>query len=321
MAKTKPDGKPKKGDGAVDDKKNVPKFSSFKPKAAKKDNHASALNNSDNGSNKPKLSGKKSSEPKLGNHRVSKPNDSRKHKDRKPSKPADHVLTEAKKASQSLQAATLDLSSRPTLDRDLPMRPSGKPAKQEKYDRRRRPGFDYRDNISFESPDGRNKANHSGILRDAQHQPKNTTEPDFSRLRDWELFTIDTHGDFQNPVYGLSKWQVPQYRLYGGGSIVGLDPSIKIDFGLSTDRYYVLKYPAEGKVLGVHRVAKVETGVAMSDVEIEGAFAEEEGEEGGGDCEGGLGEYDGDDVAAGRDYVDMEMEEFQDPGMGMVTAK
>lgn len=60
-----------------------------------------------------------------------------------------------------------------------------------------------------------------------------------------QLWRIDLKGDDDNVKYGrINKWEVPKYRLTAGqGSIIGLDPAIKIDRSLTTDTYYVLKYP------------------------------------------------------------------------------
>lgn len=55
---------------------------------------------------------------------------------------------------------------------------------------------------------------------------------------------IDIKGDPANFQYGMSnKWTVPAYRLYGSGSILGLDPDIKIDRNRSGQSSYTLIYP------------------------------------------------------------------------------
>lgn len=61
-------------------------------------------------------------------------------------------------------------------------------------------------------------------------------EPDFC--------FVDTKGDLANLEYRKSnKWTVPMYCLYGSGSIVGLDPEVKIDRKFNDQNSYTLKYP------------------------------------------------------------------------------
>lgn len=257
--------------------KDTPKFSSFKPK----------------GKNP-------TAEVKLGNHRVTKRNENFPRKPRRTTKDAraDWLLHQQQNQDQKL---------RPSLDRDIPMRTSKKASANPKYDRRdsgelRRALFD-RDRE--ETDDHKRKAD--GEMGSTRKQSDHTTaEPDYTKLRNSDLFTIDLKGDNQNLTYGVNKWKVPTYRLYGGGSIVGLDPSIKIDFAQSTDRYYVLKYPP-GPFVVIHKVAKPAARVAIPDVDIDAL----------------PGVHDGGEDRDGfeDDYIDMEMEEFRDPGMGMVTAK
>lgn len=60
-----------------------------------------------------------------------------------------------------------------------------------------------------------------------------------------EIYFIDTKGDPANLQYRRSnKWTVPKYRLYGNGSIVGLDPDIKIDKRFNGQSSYSLTYPS-----------------------------------------------------------------------------
>jgi hypothetical protein len=57
-------------------------------------------------------------------------------------------------------------------------------------------------------------------------------------------FFADSRGDSGNLLYGKSnKWSLSSYHLYGGGSILGLDPDIKIDRKLSDHNSYTLMYP------------------------------------------------------------------------------
>lgn len=76
-----------------------------------------------------------------------------------------------------------------------------------------------------------------------------------------DIYTIDTRGDPANLQYRRpNKWTVPLYHLYGSGSILGLDPEIKIDRRLSDERGYTLTYPPKRNVQKVIEVT--ETGDA-----------------------------------------------------------
>jgi hypothetical protein len=67
-----------------------------------------------------------------------------------------------------------------------------------------------------------------------------------------EPFFVDTRGDSGNLQYGKSnKWTLSMYNLYGSGSIVGLDPDIKIDRKLSDHSSYTLMYPRNKQPLKV----------------------------------------------------------------------
>lgn len=282
-----------------DHKRDTPKFSSFKPKGKRQLNDATT---SDAG----RRANQRPAEVKLGNHRVSKPNDSDAKTSTKPKHSVDGARAE--RALNHLQND--DSNARQGLNREVPIRPSnrssipGHDRRNSGESRRRRPGFDYRENNRM--------SDRKAIRRmDDSRGPENNTpsEPDLSKVPNSDLFTIDLSGDKNNLTFGINKWEVPLYRLAGGGSIIGLDPSIKIDFAQSTDRYYLLKYPP-GPSVGIHKVATPAARVAMPDVEDEGppALLDQAGEH---ESEGELQD----------DYVDMEMEEFQDPGMDMVTAK
>lgn len=77
--------------------------------------------------------------------------------------------------------------------------------------------------------------------RSRRHQETNVSDT-YNYATD--LYTIDTKGDLANLEYRRpNKWTVPLYHLYGSGSIVGLDPMIKIDWNLSDERGYTLRYP------------------------------------------------------------------------------
>lgn len=80
--------------------------------------------------------------------------------------------------------------------------------------------------------------------RRRQERPCRETTVSDSYNHPADLFTIDTRGDPANLQYRRpNKWTVPLYHLYGSGSIVGLDPEIKIDRNLSDERGYTLRYP------------------------------------------------------------------------------
>ena len=90
---------------------------------------------------------------------------------------------------------------------------------------------------------------------------------------DHEPFFVDTKGDHGNLQYGKSnKWTLSMYNLYGSGSIVGLDPDIKIDRKLSDQSSYTLMYPRNKQPVKVIDLMEF-------DEPIEGARADERAEE------------------------------------------
>jgi len=243
MAKPKPDHK-----------KDTPKFSSFQLKGKKQGKNATVP--------------KKPAEVKLGNHRVSKPGDSNAPKPKR--------RIEDDRAERALRDA------RPSLDRDMVIRPSNRSSNPDYESRRRRPGFDYReDNRNVDRKTDRRMDTSrihdydSNRMTDRRLDPAprdhidNSQTPNYSTWRDEDLFSIDIHGDKNNTIYGINKWEVPRYHL-----------------------------AADSCIIGLHRVAKPPT-TKIPEVED--------------DHEAVPGEED--------DYVDMALVEFADPGMGMVTAK
>lgn len=82
--------------------------------------------------------------------------------------------------------------------------------------------------------------------RSRRHRESNVSDP-YDHATD--LYAIDTKGDLANLEYRRpNKWTVPLYHLYGSGSIVGLDPMIKIDRNLSDERGYTLRYPPRSQL-------------------------------------------------------------------------
>jgi hypothetical protein len=75
-----------------------------------------------------------------------------------------------------------------------------------------------------------------------------------------DCFFVDTKGDLANLQYRRSnKWTVPMYHLYGSGSILGLDPDVKIDRNSSDQNGYTLVYPpkkAPARVIDLMEIDK-----------------------------------------------------------------
>jgi hypothetical protein len=75
-----------------------------------------------------------------------------------------------------------------------------------------------------------------------------------------DCFFVDTKGDLANLQYRKSnKWTVPMYHLYGSGSILGLDPDVKIDRRFNDQNGYTLVYPpkkAPARVIDLMEIDK-----------------------------------------------------------------
>jgi hypothetical protein len=104
---------------------------------------------------------------------------------------------------------------------------------------------------------------------------------------DQSAWWIDTNGCEDNLKYGSnSKWEVPIYRITAGqGSVLGLDPAIKLDRLQSSSAGFVLMYPAKVARARFEAVDDENTEVA-EDGEIEvGGDAQGAGHSAGGDVE------------------------------------
>lgn len=101
--------------------------------------------------------------------------------------------------------------------------------------------------------------------------------------QEYEFYFIDTKGDPGNLQYGKpNRWTVSLYHLYGSGSIVGLDPSIKIDRKLSDQNSYTLMYPRNKQPVKVIDLLEIDepleqAGAGEDADECEGADEHEAG--------------------------------------------
>jgi hypothetical protein len=74
--------------------------------------------------------------------------------------------------------------------------------------------------------------------------PGNEVRGEIISRSEHDFYFVDTKGDLSNLQYRkFNKWTVPMYHLYGSGSIVGLDPDVKIDRKFNDQHSYTLMYP------------------------------------------------------------------------------
>jgi hypothetical protein len=82
--------------------------------------------------------------------------------------------------------------------------------------------------------------------------PDNEIRGETISRNEHDCYFVDTKGDLANLQYRKSnKWTVPMYHLYGSGSIVGLDPDVKIDRKFNDQNSYTLMYPPKKAPLRV----------------------------------------------------------------------
>jgi hypothetical protein len=108
-----------------------------------------------------------------------------------------------------------------------------------------------------------------------------------------DCFFVDTKGDLANLQYRKSnKWTVPMYHLYGSGSILGLDPDVKIDRKFSDQNGYTLMYPP--KKAPARIIDLMETDKPLEIAAVDGAGDESQ--------------------SAGVDFVPLPFRKMQDDG-------
>lgn len=190
---------------ATTNETTVPKFGSFKPKKSIARSGNSPVGDArDNGRQR---------EVRLGTHRVEKPLAHR------PSR-GDHYRPDTTHHTQHQR-----------------------PAREERHRDDRRRDERYRDGRHYERRP-RDERYHDQRHRDGPARRDNQFRDRSMSTQEHDCCFVDTKGDPANQQYRRSnKWNVPLYHLYGRGSIVGLDPDIKIDRKFSDQHSYTLMYP------------------------------------------------------------------------------
>lgn len=131
-----------------------------------------------------------------------------------------------------------------------------------RHDRSRRQSQSHRPKTDHHSPDDRkprSKRHHDRNQARADEADGRKSRPAYLGKDDRGGAFIDTKGDPANLQYGTSnKWTVPAYHLYGSGSILGLDPDIKIDRKRSGQSSYTLTYPPKKRQFRVIEAVEVD---------------------------------------------------------------